>query len=467
MDISQIRQAALNSLYAHKKHLDSLRHKTDDDIEVIDVKPAMTKPMSLPLPRQKPTPYPRQHAPPPPVGAKPTFLGLLGDHPVYQSVFDLRRLGLRFDEILQQSGCSEAFLRDVFKQLGYSVELPVGAVPKVVTKALTVPPPGVSPRVMTFEEFRKTREASGTPSEPHTPSFHSPALTSHAFTPTISTPLVSVRSIPRFGEKSRRQKRLCIEISDSESDSDDALAKKHKDMSLEETRQEIARIQALIAQTSGAKNGHRESSEPNESSERSGTGEPSESHSEEEAVDVSATPVAASLAVSAAASPSLAHTKAVPSVPAPQLDPSVAAYLAAKNIALDSLTPVQLDKIVQIVKLKTLLQGEEDAFTTSLQKIPHTEIPSPAPRQPNSRDASGLDSEQGRDAAQQPPQPARVVSMANTDERSVERVSNAFPGVFQAAFCGNAFLECARLFVGFYPYFIGFLRLFDCFDLFL
>ncbi|KAG5362917.1 hypothetical protein CJU89_2054 [Yarrowia sp. B02] len=443
MDISQIRQAALNSLYAHRDHLDSLRKKNalkgDNDIEVIEVAPpakpspqpttqtqCMTIPTPpalppmLPLARQAPTPYPRQHAPPPPVVSKPTFLGLLGGHPVYQSVFDLRRLGLRFDEILQQSGCSEEFLRDVFKQLGYSIESVVAPKP-----APAPAPAQKSPRaqpVMSFAEFKRSRSELNTPTPP---------IGSGPFPPAPAP--APVRTIPRFGEKSRRQKRLCIEISDSESDSEAerVVSKKHKDMSLEETRLEIARIQALIAQQSASsRNGTPISHEDSEVSEESEAALSVDKSPITEEVDVKLEPVIAIAPLSLPVEPST-----------PSISPEVQAYLNAKNIALESLSAVQLDKIVQIVKLKTLLQGEEDAFTTSLKtstpqqpvlhKIPPPVIPSPAPRQLNpSEPETGADSTKSLvPAHQQQPQqdqPAHVQQEREIQDSSYRSPLAAF-----------------------------------------
>ncbi|KAG5359814.1 hypothetical protein CJU90_5654 [Yarrowia sp. C11] len=334
-----------------------------------------------PLARQKPSPYPRQHAPPPPAVPKPTFLGLLAGHAVYQSIFDLRRLGLRFDEILQQSGCSEEFLRHIFKQLGYSIEsvvqqTPTPTPPAPVQTQTQTQTQKMSPRtqpVMTFEQFRKTRSELNTPTPPV------------GATPSHTAPAAPSRTIPRFGEKSRRQKRLCIEVSDSESDDDDAApAKRHKDMSLEETRLEIARIQALIAQQNA--------------SSRDGT----PSNGDSEASDVNMEPAVVETAVKpepvAEVPAAPAKTGGPVEPPLPPISAEVQAYLDAKHIALDSLNAVQLDKIVQIVKLKSLLQGEEDAFTTSLQsatqphKIPPSDRLPPATRQVNQSDIEGIDS---------------------------------------------------------------------------
>lgn len=461
MDISQIRQAALNSLYAHKDHLPAAHpaaHPADDEVQVVDVKqyhpsPQPTIPqgmllpthnvphptaqgMSLPTPpampplaRQNPSPYPRQHAPPPPDVSKPTFLGLLGGHPVYQSIFDLRRLGLRFDEILQQSGCSEEFLRHIFKQLGYSIETVVqppkpapAAVAQVQAAQTHSHTQSQSPRtqpVMTFEQFRKTRSEMNTPA-PRTPPVGA--------APFPAVPIASIRSIPRFGEKSRRQKRLCIEISDSESDSevDGVVAKRHKDMSLEETRLEIARIQALIAQQSASS---RNGTPSHEDSEVSETTSEAAASVEKSPVDDEAVANLEPVVQIAAAAPR--SQKASPASPplaqqisTPSISPEVQAYLNSKNIALESLSAVQLDKIVQIVKIKTLLKGEEDAFTTSLMsatqphKIPQPDIPPPATRQPNQSDTQGIDARGRAPVSHQPQQQdqtAHVVSMANTD----------------------------------------------------
>lgn len=479
MDIAQIRQAALNSLYAHKDHLDTLRKNTansthppaGDEIRVVDVKqytqpttqgvsahpvpqgvslptpPALpivtTQPALSPMPpltRQKPSPYPRQHAPPPPATSKPTFLGLLGGHPVYQSVFDLRRLGLRFDEILQQSGCSEEFLRHIFKQLGYSIEsvvqTPMPPIPTPVAAVQQTQIQSQSSRtqpVMTFEQFRKTR------SELNTPTPQTPPIGAAAFNPAYVVP---VRSIPRFGEKSRRQKRLCIEISDSESDSasEGVVSKKHKDMSLEETRLEISRIRALIAQQNASS---RNGTPSHEDSEASETNETAAIVEKSPLVEEAAGKLEYVVQIAAAAPKS--GSPASPPLPVtPAISPEVQAYLNSKHIALESLSAVQLDKIVQIVKLKTLLQGEEDAFTTSLKSatqphsIPQPDIPPPATRQPNQSDTEGIDASDRAPSShshQQQSQAAHVVSMANTEEQI--GVTNELSGVGKRAWRGH------------------------------
>ncbi|ODQ67616.1 hypothetical protein NADFUDRAFT_82045, partial [Nadsonia fulvescens var. elongata DSM 6958] len=65
------------------------------------------------------------------------FADLLRSHPVYNAVFDLRRLGLSFDEILNQSGVKSDILRQIYTMMGYPVP------PEVITSAQLPVPIGV------------------------------------------------------------------------------------------------------------------------------------------------------------------------------------------------------------------------------------------------------------------------------------------------------------------------------------